>query len=923
MNDLAILKLYSKLRRIVYRETDLNSLLQNVCELISNHSMYNSAWIITSVGLNANRIYKSKSMNSTEIQLSNFPCFQNAIDTEGLVVINNVDQYCKSCDCMPITIDAVVFAIELKYNDKSFGVLSASVYREYADNKFHRTLFAELAEDIAFAMNRFTEIIVPSTDDKNNIEIQKNIRTLSQALDQSPSIVMLTDLDGQVLYVNKRFQEVTGYPKSEILGVKANILKSGILNDKVFTDLWNTIQSGQEWNGRFCNQRKNGQLYWEQASISPFNNEQGQVEGYLKVGEDVGKLVQYELELRETNLLYLSVFDTVPTPIIIYQNNKIVDVNAALLRFSLLGSKDFLIGKDILDFVHPKHRESVKSTIDEALATNKNYFTKEAEFVSLEGNSKDVIIVSSPILYRGKDARLVVLEDITERNKWTKKILESEQKFRSIFDTIPDAISITRMADGFYIEINEGFSRITGYETNEVIGKTSLEIDIYANFEDRSRLINIIKEKGFIDNVEVVFKTKLGKLITCLVSSRIIEYNDEPFLLFVSHDISDRKMMEKELVKSKNKAEENDKLKSSFLANMSHEIRTPMNAIIGFSDLLKDEGLSHEEQISYINIIQSKGDELMMLINDIIDVSKIESGALEIESEPHSVTNILHSLKKNFSSLIRQKTDGKVKFTVDDFADTSVYIMADSYRLNQVFGNLIGNAIKFTPKGSISISVNYTDEMVSFHVTDTGIGIAASKLQHIFSRFSQVNSRNDSLVGGTGLGLCISSNLLSLMDGKIDVESEESSGSTFTVQVPRVIVAEPLIKHQVIDVFRPNIDLSQISIALFESDHIGLVFLETIMKSSGAKQYLVSSLFDNFDDDVIVDLAIVNVDVSDIDLKCFTDEMKKKFPKIKLIGVTANLIVESEENILKLGFDSYLTKPFTKNDLFVKIKALI
>ncbi|NJK87082.1 MAG: response regulator, partial [Bacteroidales bacterium] len=263
----------------------------------------------------------------------------------------------------------------------------------------------------------------------------------------------------------------------------------------------------------------------------------------------------------------------------------------------------------------------------------------------------------------------------------------------------------------------------------------------------------------------------------------------------VSQNITKQVNIKEQLQIEKQRAEEADKLKSSFLANMSHEIRTPMNAIIGFGQLLNDPWITEDQKQEYIQVINLQGEHLLTLINDIIDISKIEVKGLLLREEICNVRDLVMDLKSFFSQNRINAID--IKTLIPDERHNHV-ILADATRLRQVLTNLIGNAVKFTSSGYVEFGYAFQEEeYIRFFVKDTGIGIPLSKMEKIFNRFYQVENQNkDTLTRGTGLGLAIAKALVHLMGGKIWVESEEYVGSTFYFTIPyksAVHVEKPVI----------------------------------------------------------------------------------------------------------------------------------
>jgi signal transduction histidine kinase len=236
-----------------------------------------------------------------------------------------------------------------------------------------------------------------------------------------------------------------------------------------------------------------------------------------------------------------------------------------------------------------------------------------------------------------------------------------------------------------------------------------------------------------------------------------------------------------DLLKAKEKAEESDKLKSAFLANMSHEIRTPLNSIIGFSELLTDSDFGQVERTEFAQIINKSGNNLLAILSDIMDLSKIEAGQVQVMKSTLFVSKLLAEIQQEF--LYNAAAKG-IELKLDSLNPPTVIINGDETKIRQIIANLINNALKFTHAGYVELGVRVLDNQVCFHIKDTGIGIPAEFQQQIFERFRQIESSHNRKYGGNGLGLAISKSLVELLGGKIWVESEINRGTTFYFTVP-------------------------------------------------------------------------------------------------------------------------------------------
>jgi signal transduction histidine kinase len=245
-----------------------------------------------------------------------------------------------------------------------------------------------------------------------------------------------------------------------------------------------------------------------------------------------------------------------------------------------------------------------------------------------------------------------------------------------------------------------------------------------------------------------------------------------------------RKEIEEKLIEEQKRATESDRLKSAFLANMSHEIRTPMNAILGFSELLEDESQDEQDKAMFIKLIRKNGEILLNLINDIIDISKIEANLLTIRKRTVRLNYFLEDIRYHYSEIISSRNDKNIQFKIEKNVTPDQVISTDEIRLRQILDNLIGNAIKFTSSGSVVLSVKKEGDFIRYSVSDTGIGIPEHQQTSIFERFMQADQAQGANYGGTGLGLAISKNLIELLGGKIHVQSEVGKGSTFYFRLP-------------------------------------------------------------------------------------------------------------------------------------------
>jgi len=396
-------------------------------------------------------------------------------------------------------------------------------------------------------------------------------------------------------------------------------------------------------------------------------------------------------------------------------------------------------------------------------------------------------------------------------------------------------------------------------------------------------------------------------------------------------DITKLEELNKILVNAKNDALNVAKQKSEFLANMSHEIRTPMNSVIGFTELL-DKEITNPIQKDYLSSIKRGGNALLRIINDILDLSKIEAGKLDIKNEPVNPSNLFLEIESIFHSKIISKN---INFIVEIDKNIPKNVILDGVRIRQVLFNLIGNAIKFTDKGHIKLKVEnlFKDEIKSkidliFSVEDTGIGIDESELQNIFKSFEQQKKQDAMKYGGTGLGLAICKNLVYMMNGEIKVTSKKAKGSTFKVILHDVAVSS--VSHE--EIKEPQTNISNI---IFEEATILVVDdIEENRKlvEASLKDYNFNLIMAVDGKDAIEKLENINVDLILMDLRmpvmdgyeaAVYIKNDNKLKDIPLIALTASVMGKDLEKVSQYGFDAYLRKPVILNDLIEKISEYL
>jgi PAS domain S-box-containing protein len=534
----------------------------------------------------------------------------------------------------------------------------------------------------------------------------------------------------------------------------------------------------------------------------------------IELEQDIVERERAQEALRLSEQKFSMAFENIPDAIVVTvaDTGRIIEVNQGFVRTSGY-TKEEAIGETTIDlglWADPVNRDEMLAAVRrDGRVTD---FT--AKFRGRSGQVFDAVVSSESIVIDDEPCILTMIRDETERIRAQSALALSEMKFATAFRTSPDSVNINRVSDGAYIDVNEGFTKLTGYRPEDVAGKTSRDIEIWVDPADRDRLVAGLLADGVVHNLEARFRRKDGSTTTALMSAQLIDVEGERCILSVTRDISDRKRAEDEILRLNAELEErveqrtqelqnaledvsrtnevltemNERLeqatsaKSDFLAAMSHELRTPLNSIIGFSDLLARGmvGDLSPEQVKQIRMINSSGKYLLELVNEVLDLSAIEVGQLRIEVRPLSATHLARAVVDSLQPLAVERG---LELSWDVALDADA-LESDRTRLEQILFNLLGNAIKFTDAGTVSLNVTRDGDDILFSISDTGRGIADDELDRVFEEFYQSSRLDVAKSEGTGLGLTVSRRLAQMLGGSIEAESVVGQGSTFTVRIP-------------------------------------------------------------------------------------------------------------------------------------------
>jgi PAS domain S-box-containing protein len=546
---------------------------------------------------------------------------------------------------------------------------------------------------------------------------------------------------------------------------------------------------------------------------------------------------------------------------------------------------------------------------------------KLAEFVLKEKN--DEIEAKNKVYQQLNE---VLKQTNLELNQAKQKVEESEEKFRLMVKNSNDTIVlINENREQFYI--SDAVIRDTGFAIEELKGP----IQNMVHPDDWTAIKKLwydgITKKGEVVRVQYRHKHKYKDYIWCeAVAQNFIDNPTIKAVVVNVRDITSIKETELELIKAKEKAEESDRLKTAFLQNMSHEIRTPMNAIMGFTDLLKDEYTDGTTLITYSEIINQRCNDLLEIINDILDIAKIESGQLSVNFEECNLNELFAELYSFFTEHQKRIDKEHITFGLNSICDLAEgIIVTDKVKLKQIFINLISNAFKFTLEGWIEGGCKLDkNNNLLFYVSDTGIGIPYDKQELIFERFTQFHQSSIRNISGTGLGLSIVKGLVDLLGGEIFLKSEPGKGSTFSFSIP-CKMAQTVKKSPIVIEKPDNNKLLNKTILIVEDDFYNTEYLKVIFARTG-----IHILETEYGKEAVelaikkpIDLVLMDIRLPDMDGYEATRQIRRVKPGLTIIAQTAYASFNEKQNALDAGCNDYISKPIKKDLLLLMVNKYL
>ncbi len=791
--------------------------------------------------------------------------------------------------------------------------------------------------------------------------LKESERQLTTLIDNLPGMAYRCKNDKQwtMLFISKNTEVITGYPSDDFIG-NAKISFNDIIvaedQDYVFETIRKSVEEGLSFKLEYRIKTKNNltKWVWEQGravwirGINEFF-----LEGFI-IDVTERKMAEIRSEIMHNIATALTTTKDVIGLISFIQEElgKVIKTKNFMLALyddeSNLFSLPYM--KDEHD--HFEHFPVGKTIASLVIKGNKSLLLKGNQIDELQKQGKIERFGSPakcwlgvPLRVQGKVTGIIILQDyeseeaISENDRELLEFVstqvaatiikkQADDEIRKLLQSVeqnPNPVIITDL-NGKIEYINQKYCEFSGFDASSVLGKTPRILDTSVTDPEFCKVIRDTILAGNDWRGEYCNYKADGELYWELASISPIKDENQKIthFVYIKEDITSRIKMERDLIAAKIKAEESDKLKTAFLANMSHEIRTPMNAIIGFAEMLHEEDYTPEEHTKFTNLIGENGRKLLAIIDDIIDIAKIESGQLKISAQRCSANKILFD---NYYVLRELKTKlGKEQLeirTSQNTPDENLQFISDPQRINQVITNLLSNALKYTYSGFIELGYKIANhdarKNICFYVKDSGIGIPSAKSEIIFDRFRQVEENHTRITGGAGLGLAISKNIARLMGGDISVESEYGKGSTFSFSIPFKEVKTEGSYEQSSPVIRENPNWAGHEILIAEDEDSNYQLLDVMLRKSRVKvlrAYNGKEAVELIRSGRDFDLVLMDVRMPVMNGYEATAAIKEINPNLPVIAQTAFALSGDREISLSAGCDDYLSKPIKSEELY-------
>lgn len=755
-------------------------------------------------------------------------------------------------------------------------------------------------------------------------EWHKSENRYRHVIESVQDIIFKTTPDGFFTFVNPVVEQSLGYTESEIIGLNFINLIVPEWRASVAGFYQEMFRTGQvSTYTEFPVRAKDGRNVWIGQTLRAIV-EAGRITELIAVARDITTRIVNEDNFRSTQARLTSLITSLQTGILVEdENRKVILVNQLYCDlFGIAVAPGALVGQEYFEGASPSgalftEPDAFAEQMEEAVRQKKAVVNEVFTLVDGRILKRNYIPIFLEGEYRG---HLWQYTDITEKYRANEQIRKSEEKYRGIMNRME--LGLLEVDNNQVIRrAYDRFCQMVGYTEEELIGQRADELLVPDEFQVFQGKQQKFRDEGGANSYELQLKRKDGSCIWVIISGAPIldERGNVVGSMGIHYDISERKQLEQELAQAKQIAEDARHTEKQFLANMSHEIRTPLNAILGFSNLLDGTALSSEQK-EYVNYVRTAGKNLLTIVNDILDISKIEAGMLPLESIPFSITSLADSIRTMLDSSARDKN---LHLTVTTDPDLPAVVLGDPTRLTQILLNLLSNAVKFTKYGGVSVTIEKKQEAdgvarIRFTVEDTGIGMEKAILPHIFERFRQASDFTTRYYGGTGLGLNIVKSLTEMQGGWITVTSETGKGSCFTLEIPYQIAPEQAESHVVLSADDATTTDREVQILVVEDNVMNQRLALQVLSRLGYPaqvaengQIAVEMLQQTDFDLVLMDIQMPVMD-GYTTTRYVRNTLKKQVP---IIAMTAHALANEREQCLQSGMNDFIPKPFQIEEL--------
>jgi two-component system, cell cycle sensor histidine kinase and response regulator CckA len=752
------------------------------------------------------------------------------------------------------------------------------------------------------------------------------ISKLSSAVDQSTNMVVITDSGGAIEYVNPKFTEVTGYSGEEVAGRSLKMLMADTASSEVFEQLRSTVTSGCEWRGEIVCSKKDRTLFCAEVHVTPLATGEGNEAHFVAVVQDISERKRAEKALQESDERWKFAIEGSGDGVWDW------DIDTDRVKYSrrwkeMLGySEDDILptNQEWVDRIHPEDQVQVAAAMQDYLAGKTAIYVVEYRLRCKDGSYK-WILGRGMVVSRAEDGRALRMigthTDITVRKQIEEKFRLSEEKFSTAFRVSPDAINITRLSDGMYLEINEGFTTLTGYTTDDVLGKSALDLNIWDDPEDRGRLVRELKASGVVNNLEAKFRRKDGSKLTGLMSARNIQVEGVPCLISITRDISERKRAEEEHRRMEEQMLHAQKLESLgvLAGGIAHDFNNILMSIIGNADLALMRINKESPAVENLRQIELASARAADLAKQMLAYS----GKGRFVVENHDLNGLLEEMLHMLEVSISKKAVLRL-----NLSQPLPTVEVDATQVRQIVMNLVINASEAIGERSGVIAIttgcmdcdkNYLKNVwlsenigeglyVYLEVADTGSGMTKETLARLFDPFFTTK------FSGRGLGMAAVLGIVKGHKGAIRVYSEPGKGSTFKILLPA--------SSRPADLFNHDIDPQHWQ----GSGSVLLVDDEETVRGIGSEMLRELGFTPITADDgregirifketpgiafVILDLTMPHMDGE----QCFR-ELRRLDPGVKVIMTSGYNEHEVTQKFVGKGLAGFLQKPYKFSDL--------